>query len=192
MNLVDVTSRPGLEPVVANRAGCAECFFDIAGFDNMLDPVGITSPNAGEKIRLQFEPDREPIIFRFADATARRIHTIGNAEQFLHVMSNLVGDNVALGEIASCTQAFLELTEKTEVDVNASISRTIERTGCAAGEATAGLNQVREEHKPRLLVLPAHLPEDLVPSVFGIGENDGDKFRCLIARRLIIELSRLR
>ena len=41
-------------------------------------------------------------------------------------------------------------------------------------------------------VLAAHLPEDLIPRVFGIGENDGDEFRCLIARRLIVDLRRLR
>src|SRR4029077_14052748 len=112
----------------------------------MFDSVGVTRPNAGEKICLQLEPNREPIRFRFADATALCIHAIGNAEQFLHVMSNLVGNNVGLREIASCTQAFLELTEKPEVDVNLSILRTIERTGRAPGKATAGLNQVCEEH----------------------------------------------
>ena len=107
-------------------------------------------------------------------------------------MSNFVGDDVGLCEIASGTQAFLELTEKTEVDVNASILRTIERTGRATGEAAAGLNQVGEEHEPRLLVIAAHLSKDFIPRVFGIGENDADEFRCLIARRLIVELGRLR
>ena len=108
------------------------------------------------------------------------------------MMSNFVCDDVGLREVASCPQAVLELTEKTEVDVNAPILRTIERTGCAAGEATAGLNQVREEHQPRLLVLAAHLPEDLIPGVFGIGQNNRDEFRRLIARPLIVELGRLR
>src|SRR6478609_6774959 len=147
----------------------------------MLDSVGITRPNAGEKIRLQLEPDSEPIRFRFARAMSRCIHAIGNAEQFLHVMSNFVGDNVRLCESAACTQPFLELTEKTEVDVNPSILRTIERTGCATGETAAGLNHVREEHEPRFLVLAAHLPEDLFPGVFGIGENYRDEFRGRIA-----------
>jgi hypothetical protein len=36
-----------LESVIANRAGRVQGFFDIAGFDNILDPVGITGPNAG-------------------------------------------------------------------------------------------------------------------------------------------------
>src|SRR4029079_3757882 len=112
--------------------------------------------------------------------------------QFLHMMSNFVGDNVSLCKIAASTQPFLELTEKTEVDVNLSILRTIKRTGRSPGEATAGLNHVGEEHQPRLLVLSAHLPEDVVPRVFCIGENNRDEFRCVIARRLSIDLRRLR
>jgi len=164
-----------LESVIANRAGRAHRFFDIAGFDNAFDTVGITGPNAGQKICLQLEADRELIIFRFTDPTAHRLHTIGYTEQILHVMSNFVGYHIGLCEIASCTQAFLELTEKTEVDVDASILRTIERTGCTTGEPAAGLNHIREEHEPRLLVLASHLPENLIPGVFGVGENNSDE-----------------
>src|SRR5262249_44817755 len=138
------------------------------------------------------EPNRELIVFRFADPTACRLYAIGNTEQILHVMPNFVRYNVGLCEIASCTQAFLELTEKAEVDVNTSILRTIERTGGAAGEAAAGLNHVREEHKLRLFVLTAHLPKNRMPRVFRIGENDSDEFRCLIARRLTVVLRSLR
>ena len=164
-----------MKSVIANRARRAHRFFDIAGFDNVLDPVGITRPNACQKIGLQLEPDRELIVFRLTHSTARRLHTIGYAEQILHVMSNFVGDDIGLCEIASCAQAFLELTEKTEVDVNASILRTLERTGGATGEPAAGLNQVREEHEAGLLVLSAHLPKDFVPGVFGVGENNSDE-----------------
>jgi len=84
------------------------------------------------------------------------------------------------------------LTEKTEIDVNASILRTIKRAGCATGETAAGLNHVRKEQEPRLLVLAAHLPEGVFPGVFGIGENDSNEFRCLVARRLTVDLRRLR
>jgi len=164
-----------LKSVIANCAGCPHSFFNIAGFDNVLNPVGIPSPNAGQKICLQLEPDRELIVFRLTHSTARRLHAIGDTEQILNVMSNFVGYDVGLCEVASRTQAFLELTEKTEVDINASIFRTIERTARTTGEPAAGLSQVGEEHEPRLLVLSAHLPEELMPRVFGVGENDGDE-----------------
>jgi hypothetical protein len=165
-----------LKSVIANCVGSAHRFFNIASFDDVLDPVGIPRPNAGQKICLQLEPDRELIVFRLTNSTARRLEAIGDTEQILNVMSNFVGYNVGLCEIASRTQAFLELTEKTEVDINASILRTIERTGRATGEPAAGLNQVGEEHQPWFLILSAHLPEELMPRVFGIGENDSDNF----------------
>src|SRR5690348_16624262 len=112
----------------------------------MLDPVGVTRPNARQKVCLQLEPDREPVVFSLTDATARPLHTLRNAEQILHVMSNLVSDHVRLREIAACTQPFLELTEKTEVDVHAAILRTVERTGRATGKTAARLSHVRKQN----------------------------------------------
>jgi hypothetical protein len=127
-----------------NRATCIEVchrqprprayrFFDVAGFDDALDPVGIPGPNAGEKICLQLEPDGELIVLGFTDPTAQCLHTIGNAEQILHVVSDFVSDNVSLCEISACTEALLQQTVKTEVDVNASTFRAIERTARATG-----------------------------------------------------------
>jgi hypothetical protein len=65
-------------------------------------------------------------------------------------MSNFVRYDVGLREIASCTQAVLEFVEKSQVDVNASIFWTIERTSGPAREPAAGPNLVREEHQLRL------------------------------------------
>jgi len=148
-----------LESVIANRAGRAHRFFDIAGFHNVLDPVGVTSPNAGQEIRLQLKPDREPIVFRLTHPTARRLQAIGDAEQILHMMPNFVRNDVGLCEIPSCTQALLQYTVKTKVDINASIFRAIKRTGRATGESAAGPSLVRKQDKFRLLILFAHLPE---------------------------------
>src|SRR5262245_37369559 len=98
-------------------------------------------------------------------------------------MSHFMCYDIRLREIASGTEASLKFTKKTEVDVNALILRAIERTGRATGEPASGLNHIREEYQLRLLVFAAHLLKDCVPRVFGIGENDPDEFRCLIARR---------
>ena len=171
----DVTARSGLESVVANRAGRVHRFFNVARFDNVLHPVGIPGPNASQEIGLELEADRELIVFRLTHPTARRLRAIRNTEQILHVMPNFVGYDVRFREITSGTQALLELTEKTEVDVNALILRTIERTARATGESAPGPHHVREENEPRLFVLSAHLVEEVMPRVFGVGQNDGDK-----------------
>src|SRR5262245_24708789 len=104
----------------------------------MLHPVSVTGPNSGQKICLQLKPDRELIVFSFTKPAARCLHAIADAEQILHVMTNFMRDHVGLCEIASGTQAVLEFMEKSKVDVNALVFRTIERTGRATGETATG------------------------------------------------------
>ena len=96
----DVALRAALEIIVAHHTGRAHRFVDIAGFDDVLDAIGMTRPDAGEEIRLKLEPDGELVVFRLTDAPARRLHAITDAEQILHMMSNFVRDDVGLREIA--------------------------------------------------------------------------------------------
>jgi hypothetical protein len=181
-----------LESVIADRSGRAHRFFDIARFDDALYPVGVTSPNARQKICLQLEPDRELIVLGFTHPAAQRLHPIGNPEQVLHVMPNFMGYDVGLREIASRTQAFLEYTVKTEVDVNASIFRAVEGSGRATGEPATGPDLIREKHEPGLLVLSTHLAEDLMPGVFGVGQYHSDELRWVISWPLAVNLPGLR
>src|SRR5262245_15014752 len=107
-------------------------------------------------------------------------------------MSNFMRYDVGFREIAASAKAVLKFTEKPEVDVHASIFWTIERPGCAAGKAATGLSPVCKEHQLRFLVFATHLTKDLVPRVFGIGENDSNEYRCVIPRRLAVVLRSLR
>ena len=101
-------------------------------------------------------------------------------------------NDVSLRKIAACTEASLEFTEKTEIDVNAPIFWTIERSGGATREAATGPGLVCEQYQLRFLVFAAHLAKDRMPRVFRIGENDSDELRCLILRRLTVVLRSLR
>ena len=113
-------------------------FVDVARFNDVLGAVGIMRPDAGEEIRLKLEPDGELVVFRFTDAAALRLHLAADPEQILHMMADLVRDDVSLGEIARSAKAFVQHPVKSEVDVNAPIFRAIERAARAAGEAAAG------------------------------------------------------
>ena len=55
------------------------------------------------------------------------LHLVGDAEQGLHVMADLVRDHVGLGEVARCLEAVLQLPVEVEVDVDLVIERAIER-----------------------------------------------------------------
>src|SRR5688500_625365 len=61
----DVPLGAALKIIVADDAGGAQRFFDVAGFHDMLGPVGVMGPEAGEEIGLELEANRELVVFRF-------------------------------------------------------------------------------------------------------------------------------
>src|SRR6478672_1802792 len=56
----DVSLRVALQGVVADGGRGPNSFIDVAGFHDVFDAIGVTSPDTGEEIRLQFQADREP------------------------------------------------------------------------------------------------------------------------------------
>src|SRR6267154_4775519 len=73
------------------------------------------------------------------------VHLAFDAEQFLHVMPEFVGDDISLRELAGGAEATIELIEKTELDVDPFVFRTIERPGGGARSAAFGLRGVAEQ-----------------------------------------------
>jgi len=76
------------------------------------------SPDAGEKIGLQFQSHGKRIGLFFAGPATCSIDLIGNAQQFLHVMPNFVGDDIRLGKIARRLKALLQFVKETQVEIN--------------------------------------------------------------------------
>ena len=146
------------------------------------------SPDAGKEIGLELEPHREAVVFRFTDAATLRLHLVADTEEILHVMSDFVRDNVSLREVSGRAEAFVERSIESKVDVNAPILRAVERSTGAAGESASGPGLVREEHELRLFILAAHLPEELMPGVLGVGEDNANKLRRFVARRIALDL----
>ena len=62
-----------------------------------------------------------------AHALARRLDLIGDAEQLLHVMADLMGDDIGLGEVAGRAEAVLQLLVEVEVDIDLLVVRAVER-----------------------------------------------------------------
>lgn len=75
----NVTARLALEIVVTNGARSANRFVDVAGFNDVLDAIGVTRPDSGEEISLQFESHGKPVVFGLAYPPARCIQFSGNA-----------------------------------------------------------------------------------------------------------------
>jgi hypothetical protein len=78
---------------------------------------------------LQLLPHRHLVLGPTAHHAARRGV---EAEQRLHVMADLVRDDVSLREVARGAEAPIELVVEAEVDVDALVSRAIERADLGA------------------------------------------------------------
>ena len=81
----NATARLALEIIVTDGARSAHCLVDVAGFNDVFDAIGMTRPDSGEEISLQFESHGKPVVFGLAHAPARCIQFSGNAEKVLDV-----------------------------------------------------------------------------------------------------------
>ncbi len=91
------------------------------------------------------------------------------------MVAYLVGDHIGLGEITRGTVAGLEVVEEGEVEVHLLVGRAVERPDGRTGHTAGGIHPVAEQYQGRLPVLGAHLPENGVPGIFRVGENDRDE-----------------
>ena len=94
-----------LDAVVADGARRIERLLDVAGLDDVLALLGMIGPDAGEAIGLQLHAHLERIGLALVHALPRRLDLIGDAEQLLHVVADLMRDDIGLGEIAGRFEA---------------------------------------------------------------------------------------
>ncbi len=87
------------------------------------------------------------------------------------MMANLMGNDIGLGKIARRAKPRFHVLIKAQIDIDLLIERTIEGTHGSLRHAAGRLNIAREQNEFRLLVLPTHLSEDLVPDPFGRAEH---------------------
>src|SRR5437762_13323573 len=74
----------------------------------------------------------------------------------LHVMAELVRDDVRLRKIAGCSELAIELVEEVEVEIHLLVQRTIEGSHGALRRSAAGDRAVAEQHHAsRAIVAPA-------------------------------------
>src|SRR5690349_14869067 len=112
-----------------------------------MDATGLRgrmSPDPSVAIGLKFQSHR----------TAVRTHASGTnaligAEQVLHVMSELVRNDVGLGEIAGRAESLREFVEETEIEIDLLVSGTVERACRTPRRAAAGLDTIAEQHHTR-------------------------------------------
>ena len=104
-----------------------EALLEVAGLEQ-LPLRGRVSPDAGEAVRLQLEPDRVLAV----------LDLVVDPERVLHVVPDLVRDHVGLREVAGSAEAVLQLAEEGEVEVDALVGRAVVRPDAGRRAAAAG------------------------------------------------------
>src|SRR3990170_5637685 len=122
----DIALRLFLDAIVADGARRVESLFDVAGLDDVLGLLGVIGPDAGKTVGLKLHAHLERIGLRLPHALAQSLDLIGDAQELLHVMADLVREDVGLGEVALYAEAVLQLLIKIEVDVNLLVARAVE------------------------------------------------------------------
>ena len=124
-----------------------------SSLDQRLAGVGaalhrVVDPRAGVAVGLQLEGDpHQPL--RLA---ARLLHGGVLPGEVLHVVAELVGDDVLRGEVAGGAEVGLQLVQEVEVDVHEGVGRAVERPGLRRRRAAAGVRPAGEEHQLGVVV----------------------------------------
>src|SRR5947209_5770101 len=86
------------------------------------------APDPGQAIGLQLQADGERVSLGRV-AALQRADLLLDPQQFLHVVPNLVRDDVRLRELARRAELRAQLVEEAEVDIDLFVLRAVERSG---------------------------------------------------------------
>ena len=105
------------------------------------------------------------------------IYSLRNSEKRLDVMAHLMGDDIGAGEFAGGVQLSFHVLVEAEIDVDLGVAWTIEGPDRRVRQPARGIDAAAKEHQHGLLVLLAHLLEEIIPDHFGVVENDLGEMR---------------
>ena len=110
-----------LQGIVADAGSSTQRLLDIARFQHAQHLFGIVAPDAGKAVGLQFEPHGQGIGLAFRQAGLSLLDRTEHPHQVLHVVADLMTDDVGPCEVAAGAQPALELVEETQVEVDAAV-----------------------------------------------------------------------
>src|SRR5260370_7331149 len=131
-----------LKAVVADGGRGRERSFDVALLDQIPALPRTFGPDPGETIGLQLDLDLQVIRLDLADGVLTLLHLRQDAEQILHVVTDLVGDHVSLGELArlavvAAAKPALQVAEERRLEIHPLPLATIHPPHPAARAAPA-------------------------------------------------------
>ncbi len=181
---VDAAALLLLDPVVPDRRGRRQPFFDVAGLDEVVLRVGGVGPDAGKAVRLELEPHRE-LVGVVGVLLPLEVDVLHHAEEVLDVVAELVRDHVGPREVAGGAELLLQLVEEGEVEIDLAVAGTVERADRRRRRPAGGLRAIVEEDDHRRLVRRAALGEDLRPGRVDLARDDVDELSGVVLGNVI-------
>ena len=162
-----------LEVVVAYSCYGFHAAGDVVRVDDtaLLSGVG---PDAGEAVGLEFKIDGEVVAFAWL-LLREAAHAGLDADEFLDVVADFVGDDVGLGEVAGVSAEAFEVVPEGEVDVDLFVLGAIEGAGGFLGCSAAGVGAVGVEDELGVPVLLVVGGEDLGPGFLDVIEGEDEE-----------------
>src|SRR4030066_628755 len=157
----DKAPGPLLQAVVPDGAGRAERLLHVARFQDIPRLVRVIGPDSGQAVRLKLQPDREAVPLPLAHAGAVVLDLLRNPQQVLHVVTDLMGDDVRLCEIAPGVETILQFPVEAQVEVDLLVPGTVKGTDGRLGEAAGGFGCGRETDPARFPVGIPAAPEQV-------------------------------
>ena len=99
----------------------------------------------------------------------------GDAEHDLDVVSDLVSDDIGLGEIPGGAEAIVEGAEEAQIDIDLLVAGTVEGTGRRGREAARRVDGAGEQDQLGHAILAAGLGELAPPYRLGVVEHEGNE-----------------
>src|SRR5712692_2618283 len=184
----DVALRLPLQAVIADGGRGLERSFDVALLDQIPALLRTLGPDPGETIGLQLDLDLQVIRLDLADGVLTLLHLRQDAEQILHVVTDLVGDHVSLGELArlavvAAAEPALQVAEERRVEIDPLVVGTIERPHGGARGAAGRARRAGEHHQRGRPVAPALLLQQIPPYRLGAAEHGRHELAGAVAWR---------
>ncbi len=104
-----------LYPLVTDGTGGRQAFLDMASLQDLPRPVGIVRPDYGEAVGQKLHANLDGVGFLAAGVLLKVSHLTRDPERRLHVVTDLVGDDIGLGEIAGCVKTVRQILKKCQI-----------------------------------------------------------------------------
>src|SRR5262245_54640037 len=189
-----------LQAIISDRGCGLHGSFDVTRLDEAPLLLRVVSPYAGKAIGLQLDAHLKAVGADLIQGLLRLLDLWEDSKQILHVMANLVRDDIGLGELATSASDFaaaeapLDILKERRVEIDLLIDRAIERPHGGLGEAARRLRRAGEHDEIWRPVGLAGTLEDLHPFGLRTSQHGRDKLAGLVAWGLCLRVpgSRLR